>query len=101
MVDTCTRDNSAPNDVLDELPYSQAQSGRHLCAICAYQRGRTDAENGIPRPKLGHGERCDHGSVVPDHIFDNLHEYQGGRGRHKCIYCAYAAGYASVIAPGE
>lgn len=34
-----TTGNSAPQEVMEGLPLSQAGPGRHKCAICAYQEG--------------------------------------------------------------
>lgn len=95
MFETCDKGSSAPNTVLDAIPYSQEGSGRHQCAVCAYQRGRADAQAGISPPPPGCGERCQHGSIVPDNLFNDLHHNQGGRGRHKCVCCAYREGYTS------
>ena len=32
-----------------------------------------------------------------DHIMTNLHENQGGEGRHKCPYCAYERGWNDAV----
>jgi hypothetical protein len=37
--ETCKHGNVAPQDILDKLPDSQAGTGRHKCAICAYEKG--------------------------------------------------------------
>ena len=42
----CNHGNSAPADVLANLPESQAGLGHHKCAICAYHEGfDADVEN--------------------------------------------------------
>lgn len=37
--ETCDHGNQAPRDILAELPISQAGSGQHKCALCAYTAG--------------------------------------------------------------
>jgi hypothetical protein len=37
--ETCNHGKTAPQSVLDGLPQSQAGTGRHKCAVCAYQLG--------------------------------------------------------------
>ena len=37
--ETCDHGNQAPRDMLAELPMSQAGTGRHKCAVCAYAEG--------------------------------------------------------------
>jgi hypothetical protein len=37
--ETCNHGKTAPQSVLDDLPHSQAGTGRHKCAVCAYQLG--------------------------------------------------------------
>lgn len=39
----CQHDHSAPEDAIHSLPHNQAGPGRHKCAICAYQKGYSDA----------------------------------------------------------
>ena len=47
--ETCDHGNFVPYEVLNRLPHSQAGTGRHKCAICAYsegvQRGRQTGDN--------------------------------------------------------
>ena len=38
-VENCGHGHAAPRKMLAELPESQAGSGRHKCAICAYRHG--------------------------------------------------------------
>lgn len=38
-------------------------------------------------------EACKHGSEIDSKILINLHENQGGTGRHRCPTCAYQLGY--------
>jgi hypothetical protein len=42
--ETCDHGNTAPMDVLDDLPHSQAGTGRHKCAICAYEKGLEEGQ---------------------------------------------------------
>jgi len=42
-LEQCQIGLAAPQDVLLDLPQSQAGSGRHKCAICAYNHGFNDA----------------------------------------------------------
>jgi hypothetical protein len=37
--ETCKHGHQAPRTVLDDLPASQAGTGRHKCAICAFEAG--------------------------------------------------------------
>jgi len=47
---TCKHENSAPADVIEELPYYQGQEARHRCAVCAYNKGVEDGfKEGIQR----------------------------------------------------
>jgi hypothetical protein len=43
-IEECKHGHSAPKEVLDNLEPSQAGTGRHKCAICAYNEGY---ENGM------------------------------------------------------
>lgn len=42
---TCKHGSTAPEYVIRELPESQAGTGRHKCAICAFQNGLVDGIN--------------------------------------------------------
>lgn len=46
--ESCKHKHQAPRDLLDSLPVSQAGTGRHKCAQCAYEAG---IEEGIRRQK--------------------------------------------------
>lgn len=70
---------------LEKLPDSQAGSGRHLCAGCAYEQGFDNAFDGIAS-KL---------------IVDHLDESQAGTGRHKDIDAAYDLGYEHGLAKAK
>jgi hypothetical protein len=37
--ETCNHGNTAPQEILDLLPQSQAGTGHHKCAVCAYEEG--------------------------------------------------------------
>lgn len=39
MFESCKHKKQAPRDVLDSLPTAQAGTGRHKCAVCAYEAG--------------------------------------------------------------
>ena len=94
----CPQGASAPVRLLAALPKNQGGPGRHQCSVCAYTRGREDAlrQRDESLSRVGSGDRCQHGSKVPHGLFDTLHHNQGGAQRHKCVGCAYKAGYESV-----
>lgn len=86
----CAHGSIAPDWAIESLPECQAGSGRHKCAVCAYQLGA-----------LGVGgsawEMCDQGHAsAPVEILRDLPESQAGLQRHKCAYRAYALGLESV-----
>jgi hypothetical protein len=43
--EACKHGKSAPRDLIEALPESQAGAGRHKCAECAYEAGRRDGFN--------------------------------------------------------
>ena len=63
--------------VLDNLPISQADTGRHQCAGCAYEQGYDDFVEG----------RRHHLST------NKLKDSQAGNARHKDVQDAYNLGY--------
>ena len=73
----CTKEHRYLPD-LEDLPDSQAGSGRHKCAGCAYEQGYDDAFE-------GRGRYLDANS---------LYESQAGTGRHKDVHAAYDLGYS-------
>ena len=82
----CPHGSSMPDESVSRLEDSQAGSGRHRCAICAFQAGVS---------YLGHYtemETCSHGNIAPVEILSDLPEYQGGPTRHKCVSCAFMDG---------
>lgn len=87
---SCGHGSEAPVAVLEDLPVSQAGTGRHKCVICAFQRGHEGAGSGAH-------EQCDHGQSAPVEVLRALPESQAGLGltRHRCAVCAYAAGAES------
>ena len=89
----CEQGYSAEISFLKKLPESQAGSGRHRCAICAYSHGVNDGKiiKEYPESNI---EFCKHGSMAPIEILENIHENQAGDGRHKCLVCAYEKGYS-------
>jgi hypothetical protein len=47
--ESCYQGSSAPKSALEQLPGSQAGTGRHKCGICAYKRGY---ETALSQPHL-------------------------------------------------
>jgi hypothetical protein len=41
---------------------------------------------------MDYAEMCKHGKGAPEDVLENLPDYQGKTGRHKCVVCAYHAG---------
>lgn len=93
--ETCREDSQAPTQMLRDLPESQGGLGRHRCPNCAYVRGRDEVTQ--TASSLGRFVLCGHGSKAPEAIVAELHENQGGSGRHKCVVCSYQEGRASVL----
>ncbi|MFC1948438.1 hypothetical protein ACFLXY_11035 [Chloroflexota bacterium] len=76
MSDYCTKPHRYWS-VLDNLPDSQADTGRHRCAGCAYEQGYDDY---VARRR--------------NHLNTNKLKYsQAGSARHKDIQAAYELGY--------
>lgn len=50
--ESCDHGNNAPDDMLEELPESQAGTGRHKCAVCAYQKGFEAGKKAAQQPPL-------------------------------------------------
>ncbi len=88
----CQQGKKAENSFLKKLPYSQAGAGRHKCVICAYIAGVGDG-NLLIMHNSSNLEICQHGSIAPIDILDNIHDNQSGDSRHKCAVCAYQEGY--------
>ena len=84
-IQNCNHGNSAPADVLENLHDSQAGSGRHKCAVCAYNegynKGRRSGRFNCPIPS------------AYKTTLRNLPSSQAGAGRHKCCVCAYHRGF--------
>lgn len=95
---TCNHNNTIPDEVLARIPGSQAGSGRHRCAICAYSQGVAAAHHAATIRALGAIEKCNHGSEAPSKILRALRESQAGGGRHKCCTCAFQLGFQSITA---
>ncbi len=85
MSEICKHGNSAPLDIIRSLPNYQAGTGRHKCAICAYELAKKNGTSPFPVEY----EECLHGYSAPKHLIASLSENQGGIGRHKCVICAY------------
>lgn len=92
--ETCRHGESAPTEMLVALPSSQGGLGRHKCAVCAFQQGKSETRSRLI--ELGRLTDCDHGSVAPTSILKSLRDSQGGSGRHKCVVCAYQQGRAAA-----
>ena len=94
---------TAPNAVIKSLPECQAGTGRHKCAVCAYNEGLlVAAGKKFPGPL----EECPDGVPVPLAMLEALPVNQGGMQRHTCVYTAYRMGLeagqtADVIAEFE
>ncbi len=58
MFESCKHKKQAPRELLDSLPTAQAGTGRHKCAVCAYEAG---VEEGLRR-----AENKRKGSEAPD-----------------------------------
>ena len=55
--ESCNHGSQAPRQLLDDLPESQAGTGRHKCAVCAYEAGiqeglRRGSEATKPDPRV-------------------------------------------------
>ena len=72
------QDNHRYLPVLADLPDSQAGTGRHRCAGCAYQQG-------YDRAIAGH---------APNFDANALNDSQAGTGRHKDVHYAYNLGFS-------
>lgn len=90
---TCDHGSWAPDDALNELPDSQAGTGRHKCANCAYRRGYLWGQNNAAWSRGEDSEGCKHGFRAPLDMLAGLPESQAGPGRHKCCICAYRQGF--------
>ena len=77
----CIKDHRYLDDFLI-LPDSQAGSGRHKCAGCAYERGR---ESGLKRDE------------ELDLDLASLPDSQAGSARHKSPHAAWAMGYLGGV----
>jgi hypothetical protein len=88
----CSHGRVAPTETLENLHDSQAGTGRHKCAVCAYDSGyRWGLEH--PAPEGGQSEECQQHVRVAKDILDGLPDSQAGAGRHKCVNCAYREGF--------
>lgn len=95
-MESCIRDKKAPIQVLTCLHESQAGTGRHQCAICAYAKGFEDGKAGLGVLDTDR-EWCIYGQWAPIAVLSGLHENQGGDGRHKCTICSYQMGFTEGI----
>ena len=82
--ENCYHGKSAPIGLFNELHHSQAGSGRHKCAICAYDQGY---RRGLshPTPPAGDSEECQVGKHAPSNMLADLPDSQAGAGRHQCL----------------
>lgn len=95
---------TAPDEVILALPECQAGTGRHKCAVCAYNEGLAEATG--QKTFLGNAESCPHGKHAPVDMLSALPVDQGGPQRHGCVYTAYRMGLeagqtVSVVAEFE
>ena len=97
-MEECVHGQSAPALVIEGLHDSQAGhgTGRHTCPVCAYAEGKKAGEARNPVPG-GQIRECQVGNSAPLSVLINLPDNQGGKGRHKCVICAYHAGLAERI----
>ena len=95
-MEECSHGQGAPIPVIIGLHDSQAGTGRHRCPVCAYAEGRKAGEAGIRAP-ADRTEECQVGNVAPLSVLSRLPENQGGRGRHKCVICAYQVGLNEAL----
>lgn len=98
----CDHGNELQTSFLKELHHSQAGTGRHRCATCAYHIGYFLGSSGkysdydlfLSLYTDQEKEQCRDGkSLVPTKYLNLLQENQGGSGRHKCCNCAFIAGF--------
>lgn len=80
---------SAPDSVIAALPECQAGTGRHKCAICAYNEGLAVAAG---KKFSGGPESCSHDEHAPKDMLTALPDDQSEPHRHKCAYTAYRIG---------
>jgi hypothetical protein len=91
-MEKCTHGNVAPTAVIGRLHDSQAGTGRHRCPVCSYSEGLQIGKLGQSLPTSG-VEECQCGTSAPSSILSKLPVNQGGAGRHKCVNCAFRAGF--------
>lgn len=81
---------TAPDAIIAALPECQAGTGRHKCAVCAYNEGMLAAAG---KQFIGPAETCPDGITVPRDMLRALPVNQGGLQRHTCVYTAYRKGF--------
>ncbi|MDR0229875.1 MAG: DUF3883 domain-containing protein [Flavobacteriaceae bacterium] len=96
----CDHKKELRTSFLEDLHHSQAGTGRHRCATCAYYMGYDLGCSGMYEDYdsflslYTEKEQCrDKSSVVPTKFLSLLGGNQGGSGRHKCCNCAFIAGF--------
>lgn len=80
----CSKNHSAIQNIMAQLPVDQGGVGRHKCAACAYERGFRDGLNRKEQINLSQ-------------ILDELEESQAQQQRHKSPHAAYALGYLNGV----
>lgn len=65
ITETCAHGRTAPRALLESLPDSQAGSGRHKCALCAYS--------------LGWSHSVPSAALYPDEVTDEADLVEGGK----------------------
>jgi hypothetical protein len=99
----CNHGAISPVSLLKSLHDNQGSSGRHGCAICAFEEGFIEGSLGNYNSyttfveQLTDFETCKEGSAAPTSILQNLGRNQGGAGRHKCVICAFKNGFQDAI----
>lgn len=80
----CSKNHSAIQNIMAQLPVDQGGVGRHKCAACAYEREFRDGLNRKEQINLSQ-------------ILDELEESQAQQQRHKSPHAAYALGYLNGV----
>jgi hypothetical protein len=94
---TCKHNQTAPTHTMTNLHESQKpRTGRHKCAVCAYEAGYQYGLNNSIAPG-GESECPDSGLRAPTEDLPISQEGEGVQ-RHKCCVCAYHAGYQAARA---
>jgi hypothetical protein len=80
----CTKNHTATDSIVKDLPIGQEGVGRHKCASCAYEIGYT---HGVQRAE----------NINLENVLDNIQESQKGERRHRSPHAAYSLGYYNGV----